>query len=184
MPAPDRIAAMGHSEQLAAFKAEFARIAPILLAPAILRCGALLPLAGWAKGLVFALLRGVPFVLLDTLCLKFTSAAEAAAIAPTLMPVFAGLFAWPFLRHRQRQSRRLGHAAIVAGFLAGAAVNGAPNLEGVAALAAAAAMWAVYTRRPTPIQTAALICFWCVVFFGSHSRPQARWPSRSSTGAC
>jgi drug/metabolite transporter (DMT)-like permease len=64
----------------------------------------------------------VPFVLLDAVGLKLTSAAEAAAIAPTLMPVFAGLFAWAFLRHRQRRSRCLAYAAIVAGFLAGAAV--------------------------------------------------------------
>jgi drug/metabolite transporter (DMT)-like permease len=175
---------MGLSEEPAAFNAEFARIAPILLAPAILRRGSRLPLAAWGEGLVFALLRGVPFVLLDALGLKLTSAAEAAAIAPTLLPVFAGLFAWAFLRHRQRRSRCLGYTAIVAGFLAGAAVHGAPKLEGVAALAAAAAMWAVYTSRPTPIQARALICIWCVVFFGSRSRPQARSPSRSSNRAC
>jgi drug/metabolite transporter (DMT)-like permease len=175
---------MGLSEQLAAFKAEFARIAPILFAPAILRRAARLPRAAWGEGLVFALLRGVPFVLLDALGLKLTSAAEAAAIAPTLMPVFAGLFAWAFLPHRQRRSRCFGYAAIVAGFLAGAAVHGAPNLEGVAALAAAAAMWAVYTTRSTPIRAAALICIWSAVFFGSRSRSQPRSPSRSSTRAC
>jgi hypothetical protein len=42
---------MGLSEQLAAFKAEFARIAPILLTLAILRRGARLPLPPGARAL-------------------------------------------------------------------------------------------------------------------------------------
>lgn len=149
-------------------------IGAVLLAPAVLRRGSRLPIAAWGEGLIFALLWGVPFVLLVALGLKFTSAAQAAAIAPTLMPVFAGLFAWGFLRERQGRLRWLGYAAIVIGLAcligAGAAAHGAPSPMGIAALAAAAAMWAIYTllfRRSglTPIQSAALICLWSAALF-------------------
>jgi drug/metabolite transporter (DMT)-like permease len=117
---------------------------------------------------------GVPFVLLVALGLQLTSAAEAASIAPTLMPVFAGLFAWAFLREEQERTRWLGYAAIIAGLallvIAGSAANGLPSPLGLAALALAAAMWATYTllfRRSvlTPVQSAALICIWSAVLF-------------------
>jgi hypothetical protein len=68
-------------------------VGAILLAPAILRRGSRLPIIAWSEGLIFALLWGLPFVLLVALGLKLTSAAQAASIAPTLMPVFAGTLA-------------------------------------------------------------------------------------------
>lgn len=149
-------------------------IGAILLAPAVLRTGQRLPLAAWCEGMLFMLLWGVPFVLLVALGLQLTSAAQAASIAPTLMPVFAGLFAWAFLREKQGRTRWLGYGAIVAGLvclvMAGAAVHGAPSTAGLGALVLAAAMWAIYTllfRRSglTPIQSAALICIWSAVLF-------------------
>jgi drug/metabolite transporter (DMT)-like permease len=112
--------------------------------------------------------------LLVSLGLALTSAAQAAAFAPTLMPLFAGVFAWAFLRERQGQVRWLGYAAILTGLvclvIAGIAADGAPNPVGLAALATAAAAWAVYTllfRRSKlqPIQAAALICIWSAVLF-------------------
>lgn len=144
-------------------------VGALLLAPAVLRRSARLPAAAWGEGLIFSVLWGVPFVLLVALGLKLTSAAQAASVAPTLMPVFAGVFAWGFLRERQGKTRWLGYAAIVAGLgclvHAGATAQGAPSAWGILALAAAAAMWAIYTllfRRSglTPIQSAALICVW------------------------
>jgi drug/metabolite transporter (DMT)-like permease len=149
-------------------------IGAILLAPAVLRRGQRLPLAAWRQGLVFMLLWGMPFVLLVALGLRLTTAAQAASIAPALMPVFAGLFAWMFLREKQGGARWLGYAAIVAGLggliVAGSAVHGAPNPVGLAALALAAVMWAIYTllyRRSalTPFQSAALICIWSAALF-------------------
>ncbi len=149
-------------------------IGAVLLAPVVLRRGARLPLLAWGEGLVFGMLWGVPFVLLVAFGLQLTSAAEAATIAPTLMPVFAGLLAWTFLRERQGRVRWLGYGAIVLGLMAlvaaGAAVHGTPNPAGIGALAAAAAMWAVYTllfRRSglSPVQAAALICVWSAVLF-------------------
>ncbi len=149
-------------------------IGALLLAPVLFRNRARLSRAAWGMGLVFALLWGMPFVLLVALGLSLTSAGQAASIAPTLMPLFAGLFAWAFLGERQGWQRWSGYAAILAGLslllLAGAAVSGPPSVAGVGALAAAAAMWAVYTllfRRSglAPIEAAALICFWSAVLF-------------------
>jgi drug/metabolite transporter (DMT)-like permease len=149
-------------------------VGAMLLAPAVLRPGARVSAAAWAEGLVFAVLWGVPFVLLVALGLKLTSAAQAASVTPTLMPVFAGVFAWGFLRERQGRLRWLGYAAIVIGLVwlvsAGAAARGAPSIWGIAALTAAAAMWAIYTllfRRSglTPIQSAALICVWSTALY-------------------
>ncbi len=68
------------------------RIRAILLAPAMLRTEQRFSLAAWSEGLLFSLLWGVPLVLLVAFGLLLTSAAQAASIAPTLMPVFAGLF--------------------------------------------------------------------------------------------
>jgi drug/metabolite transporter (DMT)-like permease len=149
-------------------------IGAVLLAPILFWPGRRLPLAAWREGFVFALLWGMPFVLLVALGLKLTSAAQAASVAPTAMPIFAGLLGWLFLRERQGRARWLGYAAIVVGlaFLiaAGAAAHGAPNPWGIAALVLAAAMWAVYTllfRRSglTSIQSAALICIWSALLF-------------------
>jgi drug/metabolite transporter (DMT)-like permease len=149
-------------------------IGAVLLAPAVLRRGSRLPKAAWGEGLIFSFFWGIPFVLLVAFGLKLTSAAQAASIAPTLMPVFAGVLAWAFLREPQGRARWLGYGAIVVGLIclvaASAAIHGRPNPAGVSALAAAAAMWAVYTllfRRSglTPIQAAALICVWSAALF-------------------
>lgn len=149
-------------------------IGALLLAPVLVRNRARLPRAAWGMGLAFAMLWGVPFVLLVALGLSLTSAAQAASIAPTLMPLFAGLFAWAFLGEAQGRWRWSGYAAILVGLslllLAGAAAGGPPSAAGIGALAAAAAMWAVYTllfRRSglAPIESAALICFWSAVLF-------------------
>jgi drug/metabolite transporter (DMT)-like permease len=149
-------------------------IGAVLLAPAVLRHASRIAPAAWRDGLVFSLLWGVPFVLLVALGLKLTSAAEAASITPTLMPVFAGLFAWAFLRERPGGGRLIGYAAIVVGLVglvvSAAVAQGAPSPAGLAALALAAAMWATYTllfRRSglTPIQSAGLICIWSAAIF-------------------
>ena len=149
-------------------------IGAVLLAPVLVRRRMTLTRAAWGEGLVFAMLWGMPFVLLVALGLSLTSAAQAASIAPTLMPLFAGIFAWVFLGERPGRQRWAGYAAIFAGLcllvLAGAAAHGPPNPAGLGALAAAAAMWAVYTllfRKSglTPIESAALICFWSAALF-------------------
>ncbi|WGF87838.1 DMT family transporter [Marinivivus vitaminiproducens] len=148
-------------------------IGAVLLAPVLLRRRTTLPLVSWGEGLLFALFWGVPFVLLVALGLSLTSAAQAASTTPTLMPLFAGIFAWGFLGERQGAQRWAGYTAIFAGLsllvLVGAA-HGPPSPAGLGALAAAAAMWAVYTllfRKSglAPIESAALICVWSAALF-------------------
>jgi drug/metabolite transporter (DMT)-like permease len=149
-------------------------IGAAILLPVLLRGKRRLSAREWREGLVYACLWGLPFVLAVALGLQLTSAGRAAAIAPTLMPVFAGIFAWVFLREKQGGVRWCGYLAIVIGLVCmvagGASVHGSVNPMGLAALMTAAAMWAVYTllfRRSalTPVQAAALICFWSAVLF-------------------
>jgi len=123
-------------------------VGAVLLAPAVLRRGARLPMSAWGEGFLFALLWGAPFVLLVALGLKLTSAAQTASIAPTTMPLVAGMLSYIFLKEQQGWIRWTGYAAILAGLvcLTGAVTTQArPSPAGVAALAAAGGMWAVYT---------------------------------------
>jgi len=130
-------------------------------------------MSAWGEGFLFALLWGAPFVLLVALGLKLTSAAQAASIAPTTMPLVAGILSYVFLKEQQGWIRWTGYAAILAGLvcLTGAVTTQAPpSPAGVAALAAAGGMWAVYTllfRRSglSSIQAAALICIWSAIVF-------------------
>lgn len=149
-------------------------IGAVLLAPVLLRRGSRLRLAAWRFGFIFMLLWGAPFVLLVALGLQLTSAGQAASITPTLMPVFAGILAWLFAGEKPGWVRWTGYGVITVGIVlllaAGAAVHGAPNLEGLGALILAAAMWAVYTllfRRSglTAAQAAAMICVWSAIVF-------------------
>jgi drug/metabolite transporter (DMT)-like permease len=146
-------------------------IGTILLAPVLLRR---LPPRAWRNGFVFAALWGAPFAILVALGVQMTSAGRAASVTPTLMPVFAGLLGWLLLRERPGKARLAGYGGIAAGLcgliLTASGERAAPGLLGFVLLALAAAMWAGYTlilRRSglTPIQSAALICFWSAVTF-------------------
>ncbi|WP_338419735.1 DMT family transporter, partial [Gemmobacter caeni] len=149
-------------------------VGALLLAPVLLRRPGRLSRSQWREGFVFSLMWGVPFVLLVALGLTLTSAAQASAIAPTLMPLFAAIFSWAFLGDRMGPRRWGALAAILAGLsllvVAGSATLGPPSPLGLAALVTAGAMWAIYTLRfhrsgLTPIEAAALICFWSTVLF-------------------
>lgn len=149
-------------------------IGAIILFPVLLKGERRLSAREWREGLLYACLWGLPFVLAVALGLQLTSAGRAAAIAPTLMPVFAAVFAWVFLKEKQGRARWCGYLAIVIGLVCmvagGVAAHGSMNPMGLVALMTAAAMWAVYTllfRRSalTPVQAAALICFWSAVIF-------------------
>jgi drug/metabolite transporter (DMT)-like permease len=149
-------------------------VGTLVLAPTILRRGSRLPAATWREGLLFCLLWGLPFVLLVALGPRLTSAAEAAAIAPAAMPVFAGILCWVFLRERQGKARWAGYNVIVLGLVClvemGAPTGGPPNAFGLAALVGAALLWAIYTivfRRSglSAVQAAALICTWSAILF-------------------
>lgn len=146
-------------------------IGAILLAPVLLRR---LPPRAWRNGFVFAALWGAPFAILVAFGVQMTTAGRAAAVTPTLMPVFAGLLGWLLLREQPGRIRLAGYGAIAAGLcglvLTAGSAQGSPSLFGLGLLVLAAVMWASYTlilRRSglTPIQSAALICFWSAVIF-------------------
>lgn len=146
----------------------------LILLPVLLGRAGRLPKGAWIEGLVFSALWGAPFVLLVAMGLQLTSAAQASSVTPTMMPVFSGAIAWLALRERPDRGRLAGYAAIVAGLVgltAGAALSGgSPSPAGFACLILASAMWALYTLRfrrsgLSPLQAAALICFWSAVLF-------------------
>ena len=146
----------------------------VLLLPALLKTSYRLPRHALRNGLLLALMWGAPFVLLVAFGLRLTSAAQAAAVTPALMPVFAGLFGWIALREAPGVGRLLGYGAIIGGLVAlvagNALVSGAPSPAGIGALVLAAAMWAVYTLRfhrtgLTPLQAAALVSLWSALLF-------------------
>lgn len=146
-------------------------IGAILLAPVLLSD---LPPRAWRNGFVFSALWGAPFAALVALGVQMTSAGRAASVTPTLMPVFAGLLGWLLLHQAPGKARLAGYAAIAAGLcgliLTAKGGQGAPSLLGLGFLALAAVMWAGYTlllrgSGLTPVQSAALICFWSAVIF-------------------
>jgi drug/metabolite transporter (DMT)-like permease len=146
----------------------------VLLLPFLIGRKAALPRGAWREGLMFAVLWGAPFVFLVGLGLQLTSAAEASAISPALMPVFAGLLAWPALRETPNRWRMAGYLVIVIGLSAlvigNARIHGWPNLYGIALLVGAGLTWAIYTllfrsSGLTSLQAGALVCFWSAVLY-------------------
>jgi drug/metabolite transporter (DMT)-like permease len=146
----------------------------IFLTPALLIGPLRLRLQAWPDGILLALLWGAPFILLAGLGLQATSATLTSSVTPALMPVFAGFSAWIFFG--EQPSRRqlcgdgmiaVGLVALVCGYLE---VEGRLDIGGAAALVTAAVLWALYTLRLpraglTPLQAAALICFWSAILY-------------------
>jgi drug/metabolite transporter (DMT)-like permease len=146
-------------------------VGAVLLAPAVLRRGSRLPMSAWGEGLCLHCW-GAPFVLLVALGLKPTSAAQAASIAPTTMPLVAGILSFVFLKEQQGGSGGLDMPRSSPDWSASPEPSrqAPPSPAGVTALAAAGGMWAVYTllfRRSglSSIQAAALICIWSAALF-------------------
>jgi len=146
----------------------------LFLTPALLVGPSRLPPHAWLQGVVLAFLWGAPFILLVALGLQLTTASLTSTVTPTLMPVFAGLIGWGFLGEVPPMRQLAGYGLIAGGLLAliyGYLTKaGAVDLTGAAALVGAAILWALYTlrlrRTPlTPLQVAALICFWSAVCY-------------------
>lgn len=145
-------------------------VGALVLLPAFLRGARGIPRAAWREGVVLSACWGAPFVLLLSWGTGLSSAAHAAAITPSTMPVFAGLIGWAVLGDRPGRRRWLGYAVICAGVAALPAMQhpagGAWDAWAAnAALLAAAGLWAVYTLRVrrsglTPLQAAALVCIY------------------------
>lgn len=146
----------------------------ILLTPTLVIGPLRLRMTAWFEGFILALLWGAPFLLFLVAGLQMTSTTLTASVTPTLMPVFAGLIAWLFLGEAPRGQQILGYALISAGLIAlvvsHISLEGSIDPRGVLALVIAALMWALYTVRLrrsvlTPLQAAALICFWSAVLY-------------------
>jgi drug/metabolite transporter (DMT)-like permease len=145
-------------------------VGALVLLPAFLRSARSIPRAAWREGAVLSACWGAPFVLLLSWGIGLSSAAHAAAITPSMMPVFAGVIGWAVLRDRPGRRRWLGYAIICAGVAALPAMQHPAGgtwdaWTANAALLAAAGLWAVYTLRVrraglTPLQAAALVCLY------------------------
>jgi drug/metabolite transporter (DMT)-like permease len=106
--------------------------------------------------------------------LQLTSSTVASAIAPALMPIFAGIFVWMSRRQIPRRLEIAGYALISIGLVAlvrsDASTGGHVDPVGILSLIVAAAMWALYALRLkagafSPLQATALICFWSALFY-------------------
>lgn len=146
----------------------------LFLTPFLLKGPSRLPLRDWAQGLILAFLWGAPFILLVALGLQLTTATLTSTVTPTLMPVFAGLIAWSFLDESPPTRQLASYGMIVGGLLAliygYVREAGAVDPVGALSLVAAAVLWALYTlrlrrTRLTPLQAAALICFWSAIVY-------------------
>ncbi len=119
-------------------------IGALVLLPVLFGRAARLPRRAWREGLLFAALWGAPFVFFVAFSLQSSSAAQASAVTPALMPVFAGLIGWLALRERPGELRLLGYVIITGGLAALVAGNalseGRFNLGGIASLTLAAAL--------------------------------------------
>src|SRR5271168_3415729 len=87
----------------------------LILLPVLCPRAPRLPGRAWLEGLLFAALWGAPFVFFVALGLQLTSAAQASAVTPALMPVFAGLIGFLVWGEPPARSRLLGYVAIVGG---------------------------------------------------------------------
>ncbi len=172
-------------------------VGALVLLPAFLRSARGIPRAAWREGVVLSACWGAPFVLLLSWGIQLSSAAYAAAITPSMMPVFAGVIGWAVLRDRPGRLRWTGFAMISAGV---AALSSTLHTSGHtpgrpldawtanAALLGAAGLWAVYTLRVrraglTPLQAAALVCLYSsavylpiYVLSGLSRLGRAPWP--------
>ncbi|WP_426440457.1 DMT family transporter [Bradyrhizobium genosp. P] len=146
----------------------------LLLAPTLLFGRSRLPLRAWLPGILPAILWGAPFIVFVGTGLQLTSAALASAIAPALMPVFAGMIGWLIFGEMPRGLQISGYVLIAAGLvvliLGYTSAQSRLNLIGVLALVVAAAMWAACTLRLrgsglSPLQATALICFWSAISY-------------------
>lgn len=126
------------------------------------------------EGLLYAFLWGAPFVLLLTLGLQLTSAAQSSAVTPTLMPLFAGLIGYFVLKQALGWSKLLSYAVIIAGMAILVFLQPVKDLHanpwGFLPLTGAALIWAIYTVRfrrsdLSPLEAATLLCMWSAVIY-------------------
>ncbi len=91
--------------------------AGLLMLPIVFRKGFALRKVGTARWMWMVAGAGVPYVLLSSTGLKFAPAAQAGALIPGTMPLWAALLAMIFLKEEISGVRRLGLALIPVGIV-------------------------------------------------------------------
>ncbi len=120
-----------------------------LLLPVVVRRGLGIGRVGLPLLTIICLGAGVPYVLIASAGLQFAPVAQAGALIPGTMPLWAALLAVVFLHERIGGMRRLGLVLIPAGILillgTGVANLGTGQWRGQVLFLAAAATWASFT---------------------------------------
>ena len=143
--------------------------AGLLLAPVVYRQGWGLRKIGLKSWLVIVCCAGVPYVLIASSGLQFAPAADAGALIPGTMPLWAALLAMWFLKEKIAGVRKLGLMLIPIGIVifvgAGLTDFASGNWRGHLLFLAAAMSWASFTVAMrsagqagfTPLQAAAVV---------------------------
>ena len=123
--------------------------AGLLLLPIVLRDGWGLAKIGWRLWLIICAGAGVPYVLIASGGLQFAPAAQAGALIPGTMPLWAAVLAMIFLQEKIGGIRRAGLLLIPVGILifvgAGLTDFASGNWRGHLMFLAAALCWASFT---------------------------------------
>ena len=143
--------------------------AGLLLAPVVYRQGWGLRKIGLKSWLVIVCCAGVPYVLIASSGLQFAPAADAGALIPGTMPLWAALLAMWFLKEKIAGVRKLGLMLIPIGIVifvgAGLTDFASGNWRGHLLFLAAAMSWASFTVAMrsagqagfTPLQAASVV---------------------------
>ena len=91
--------------------------AGLVMLPIVLRKGLAIARLGLANWLLIVCCAGVPYVLLASSGLQFAPAAQAGALIPGTLPLWAALLAMIFLREHISGLRRVGLALIPVGLV-------------------------------------------------------------------
>ena len=143
--------------------------AGLMLAPVVFRRGWGLRRVGLKKWLVIVCCAGVPYVLIASIGLQFAPAADAGALIPGTMPLWAALLAMFFLKEKIAGVRKLGLMLMPVGIFifvgAGLTDFASGNWRGHLLFLAAAMSWASFTVAMrsagqsgfTPLHAAAVV---------------------------
>ena len=91
--------------------------AGLLLLPIVIRNGLGIHKIGFKTWAVICIGAGVPYVMIASTGLKFAPAAQAGALSPGTMPLWAALLAMYFLKEKISGIRKLGLALIPVGII-------------------------------------------------------------------
>jgi len=148
--------------------------AAILLFPVLLRQGAFARTVGMTGTALMVAGAGAPYVLVSAAGLLFAPAAQAGALIPGVMPLFATILSVLFLAESIARNRLIGLTLIPVGIvmIIGSSILFPEGQRWIGQLLflAASPLWASYTvtlRRSgvKPLHGAAIVAFWSACLF-------------------